>query len=273
MNTKTLGHETHVDLDDEAQLRSDEVFEIIRREGEEELSRPTESLAWSGLAAGLAIGFSVVAEAALSKRLPDAEWAGLIADLGYTVGFLIVILGRWQLFTEHTVTAVLPICGSPTIANLWRLLRLWSVVLISNLTGAFAFAAFMTFSGALPDETVEGILHLGRHITGDPFLITIAKGMGAGFLIAALVWMLPSAKSGRIAAIFIVTYVIAMAEFAHVIAGTVEVAALGMHGGISWSSAIFGFLIPALIGNIIGGTGLFALLAYSQVKQELRSPN
>ncbi|MEM7508439.1 MAG: formate/nitrite transporter family protein [Pseudomonadota bacterium] len=254
---------------DQAKLRADHVYEVLRREGEEELSRPIGSLAWAGLAAGLAIGFSVVGEAALAKRLPDAPWAGLIADMGYTIGFILVILGRLQLFTEHTITAVMPICYAPSRRNFICLARLWSVVLATNMLGATAFAAFMTLTGALPQETVDEILSLGRHVTGDPFLITVAKGVGAGFLIAMLVWILPNAGGSQIAAIFLITYVIAMAGFAHVIAGTVEVVALVLAGGIEPGAAFFGFILPALIGNIIGGTGLFAMLAYTQVRAEL----
>ncbi|MEO0361377.1 MAG: formate/nitrite transporter family protein, partial [Pseudomonadota bacterium] len=80
----------------EASLRPDLVFEVIRREGEEELRRPLRSLIWAGIAAGLAISVSCIAEAMLARRLPDAPWAELIADMGYSLGFILVILGRLQ---------------------------------------------------------------------------------------------------------------------------------------------------------------------------------
>lgn len=79
------------------------VYETIRREGEDELHRPGAALAWSALAAGLCMGFSFIAEALLMSHLPDAPWRPLISRLGYCVGFLIVILGRQQLFTENTL--------------------------------------------------------------------------------------------------------------------------------------------------------------------------
>src|SRR5579863_122394 len=74
------------------------VHETIRREGEEELCRPASALAWSGLAAGLSMGFSLVAEGLLAAGLPRASWTPLVAKLGYSVGFLIVVLGRQQLY-------------------------------------------------------------------------------------------------------------------------------------------------------------------------------
>ncbi|MGA9629812.1 MAG: formate/nitrite transporter family protein, partial [Candidatus Acidiferrales bacterium] len=85
------------------------VHETIRREGREELKRSSSALAWSGLAAGLSMGFSMVAEGLLAAYLPDREWTPLLSKLGYSVGFLIVVLGRQQLFTETTLTAVLPL--------------------------------------------------------------------------------------------------------------------------------------------------------------------
>ena len=85
------------------------VYEAIRREGEVELGRPAAALTWSALAAGLSIGFSFIVEALIKAHLPDAMWAPLITKSGYSVGFLIVVLGRQQLFTESTLTVVLPV--------------------------------------------------------------------------------------------------------------------------------------------------------------------
>src|SRR5581483_2356331 len=85
------------------------VYEAIRQEGEDELSRSTASLAWSGLAAGLSMGFSFVSESILRAHLPESNWRLLVAKLGYGVGFLIVILCRQQLFTENTLTVILPL--------------------------------------------------------------------------------------------------------------------------------------------------------------------
>src|SRR4051812_23722722 len=85
------------------------VYQAISREGEEELERSSSALFWSALGAGLAMGFSMIAEALLTTHLPDAPWRILIAKFGYSIGFLIVILGRQQLFTENTLTPILPL--------------------------------------------------------------------------------------------------------------------------------------------------------------------
>src|SRR5689334_18565020 len=88
------------EAEDRTSVSVDVVHEAIRHDGEEELRRPMSALAWSGLAAGMSMGFSFVGQALLYADLPDTRWRHLITGLGYPLGFLIVIIGRQQLFTE-----------------------------------------------------------------------------------------------------------------------------------------------------------------------------
>src|SRR3954462_11359977 len=112
------------------------VHQAILAEGVEELARPTAALAWSALAGGMSIGFSLIAEAALQAHLPAAAWRPLVAKLGYSVGFVIVVLGRQQLFTENTLTPIIPLLEKKTPVALSNVLRLWITVLLGNLLGA-----------------------------------------------------------------------------------------------------------------------------------------
>src|SRR3954470_16339326 len=116
------------------------VYHAVRKEGEDELERNTSALAWSGLAAGMSMGFSFAAEAMLRAALPDAPWRPLVAKLGYSIGFLIVVLGRQQLFTENTLTVILPVLRRRDSLMLKNVARLWVTVLAANLVGAFLFA-------------------------------------------------------------------------------------------------------------------------------------
>lgn len=269
MSGPNFDNDDDAKIEERATLRPDLIYEVIRREGDEEMTRSFRSLAFSGFAAGLAISVSVIAEAMIARRLPEAEWADLIADFGYCFGFLIVIIGRLQLFTEQTVTAVLPVAYEPSRTNVARLFRIWGIVLGANVLGAVVAAWFLVSSGALPPDGVDAMLDIGRHLTDDPFVVTVAKGVAAGFLIAALVWMLPSAGGGRIGVIVLVTWLIAAAGFAHVVAGTAEIAALTIAGEARIAEVVFGFWLPALIGNMLGGAGLFALLAHGQVQDDI----
>ena len=118
------------------------IYEVVRRLGDEEMERPNTSLWWSGIAAGLSISFSLLAQAILETHLPDTPWRPLVAGFGYSVGFMMVVLGRQQLFTESTITVVLPVLKSLNGKNLWRMARLWAIVLAANLIGTLFSALF-----------------------------------------------------------------------------------------------------------------------------------
>ena len=135
--------------------RSAVIFETIRREGESEYVRSTASLWWSSIAAGGSMSFSMIAMGVIAAHLPSAPWAHLVSSLGYTVGFLIVILGRQQLFTENTLTPLLPMFYSPTRWRLRQLARLWAVILAGNLAAALVASALVAFSGAFPNGTMH----------------------------------------------------------------------------------------------------------------------
>lgn len=243
------------------------VHEAIRLEGHEELERLSSSIAWSGLAAGLTMGFSMVAEGVLRSRLPDTPWRDLISSFGYCTGFLFVTMARQQLFTETTLTVMLPFLhGTHKIKEV---LRFWSIVFVANIVGTTIFAAAATTPHLFEPGTQVAFSELGRHAVEGGFLTILLKGIVAGWLIALMVWLLPAAGPARFLIIVTVTYLIAIADLSHVIAGSAEVAFAAMRGDASWSDYAFGFLIPALIGNAIGGVALVAVLNHAQVKEEL----
>lgn len=250
-------------------LRAAVVYEIIRVEGEGELARTFGALWWSALAAGISIGFSVLAQAMLVAYLPRAPGSAIIEPLGYSVGFLIVILSRQQLFTENTLTAVLPIMARKQWQWLWVMLRLWAIVLAANLVGCLLFASFLTYSGALPANIAEAVHEVGTKLMASTPMEMFVKGIVSGWLIAALVWMLPSAEGTEIFVITLITYLIALGGFTHVVAGSAEALYLWLAGHESFARVSLGFFLPTLIGNVAGGTLLFAVLSYAQVREEI----
>lgn len=168
------------------------VYETIRREGEEELARPASALAWSALAAGLSMGFSFIAEALLTSHLPDQPWRPLISRAGYCVGFLIVILGRQQLFTENTLTVVHPLLLRKDLATLLRILRLWAVVLTANLVGTFLFALCIGKIHLFDPQTQQTLTNIGVAHLGAGFGTVLVRAIFAGWLIALMVWCSPA---------------------------------------------------------------------------------
>lgn len=246
------------------------IYEVIRRDGEEELARPSQSLIWSGLAAGILISFSVIGEAVFRSHLPDSQWRFLLENLGYSLGFLLVIMGRMQLFTENTITTVLPLMSRFCWECIRSTMRLWGIVLGANVVGAFVAAGFILWTPAFQPEVVTAIDELSHHALDMGFAEAIFRAMPAGVLIAALVWMMPSVPSSDIMMVVIFTWLIAAGDFAHVVAGSVEMAFLMLSGQITVFQGFGGFFLPVLIGNIIGGTAVFTMMAWAQVANELR---
>ncbi|MEM8655178.1 MAG: formate/nitrite transporter family protein [Pseudomonadota bacterium] len=256
-------------VDEASGLSPKLIFETIRRHGEEELDRPIKTLFWSGIAAGILISFSVLGEAYLRAYLPDTDWRFIVENMGYSLGFLLVILGRMQLFTENTITTVVPAVLTPTRSVLTRVCTLWSVVLFANIIGAFVIASFLVFTPVLTPDLLAVVTDLSKHATGFPPLEGLVRGIPAGILIAAIVWMLPSAQNNEVLLIVIFTWLIALGDFTHIIAGSVEMAVLAVQGMIGFGPAIFGFFLPVLIGNIIGGTAVFTMMTYAQIRHEI----
>ncbi len=249
--------------------RTPVIYEIVRRMGEEEMARPFASLWWSGVAAGLSISFSLLAQALLQIHLPDAPWRPLVVSFGYSIGFLMVVLSRQQLFTEITITAVLPVAADFSWRNLGRLARMWTIVLVANLVGTFVAAMFCSWAPALAPKFLHAMIAISQHLLELSWQDSFFRGITSGFLIAAMVWLIPGAEGNQFYMITLITYLVALGNFTHIIAGSVEVFMLLLNGqaGLSW--ALADFLIPTLFGNIIGGTALFAVIAYAQVMKEI----
>jgi formate/nitrite transporter FocA (FNT family) len=249
--------------------RTPVIYEIVRRLGDEEMDRPVTSLWWSGAAAGLSISFSLLAQGILQAHLPAAPWKLLVVSLGYSVGFLMVVLSRQQLFTESTVTAVLPVMTHFSRTNLWRLARLWSVVLLANLAGTLVAALLCTFTPVLTPELKAAMLEIAGQITDHSRMEMLFRAIASGFLIATMVWLLPGAEAAQFHVIVVITYLISAAGFMHIVAGSVEAFFLVLNGHLGVLPMVTDFFVPVLVGNIIGGTALFALIAYAQVMNEI----
>jgi formate-nitrite transporter family protein len=257
------------EIEERTRLRVPLVYQIVRAEGDEELARPLGSLWWSGVAAGLSISMSLIVEGLLLQNLPNTPWRPLIVNFGYCTGFLIVVLGRLQLFTENTITAVLPVLSRPSWLNFALTARLWGIVLAANLAGTFIFALSARYVGIFTTEQTDAFLLVSRQFMAKGALEMLLHGIPAGFLIAAMVWMIPSAKGIEFWVITLMTYAIALGGFSHVVAGSAEAFLLLVFGEIGVWQTVGAFLLPAFVGNVLGGTVLFALLAYGQVREEL----
>jgi formate/nitrite transporter FocA (FNT family) len=268
-NTVQLTGTEEAQVTQRTALRPEVVFETVRREGDAELNRSVSALAFSALAAGLSMGFSLIVPGFLHATLPASPWRVLIENLGYTTGFLIVVLGRQQLFTENTVTAILPLLDEPRKLGIFlKVCRLWSIVLAGNLVGAAIIAAVLAHTSTFDPHVKAAFTELGLATLAPSFGTIVLRGIFAGWLIALMVWLLPAAGNQKITVILVITYLVGFLGLSHIIAGSVEAIYAVASGAATVQSYVFHFLIPVFVGNVIGGVLLVSLLNYGQVAPE-----
>ncbi len=252
--------------------------EILRHEiaeGVDALERPLVGLCVSGLSAGLDVGFSLFLMAVMRTEmegvLPEPVVSLFVANM-YSVGFIFVILGRSELFTEQTTLAVLPTLSGRTSAV--ALLRLWGVVYVANLIGASAFAWLATQIGpALGVIEPRAFGTIAHRLTDHPARAMFLSAIFAGWLMGLLSWLVAAGRDtiSQIVLVWLITTAIGLAKLHHVVVGTVEVLA-GAFSGQGITAAAFGrFLLWTTLGNIVGGVVFVAFLKYGQARPEAQS--
>jgi formate/nitrite transporter FocA (FNT family) len=246
-----------------------EIHENIRAPAVEELERPASSLLFSSLAAGMLIGFSFLASGFASYYAAD-PYKHAFASMAYPLGFIFVIMGRSELFTENTLEPVIPLLHKRDAKTLRQLLRMWGLLIVGNLVGALIFGWILGATNII-DPTLHPSLQkiAGEAIQGG-FGEVFYKAIFGGWLIALLAWLLASTVDSiaQLFLIWVTTAPISAFHFRHSIAGSVEVFYRAASGTSGWGEALGGFVVPALIGNAVGGVILVALFNYAQVAEE-----
>jgi formate/nitrite transporter FocA (FNT family) len=266
------GAPTTLDGQEERTVREEQkidaaiTHEVIRREAVKELNRSPLGLAWSGIAAGLAMGLSLLTIAVLHHGLPETTWRPLVTAFGYSIGFLAVTLGSQQLYTENTLRPVVPYMATPTRRMLRKIIVLWGVVLAANLVGAFVFGWAAARTAIFSPELRQAMRTVALDGVSHDWTTVFASGIVAGWVIALMVWMLPAASSSQIALVVIMTWIIGAAELSHVIVGAVEAFYLTALGDMGIGAALGGYILPAFLGNTLGGVTLVAALNHAQVE-------
>ncbi|MBM7344009.1 formate/nitrite transporter family protein [Pantoea coffeiphila] len=261
-----------IEVDEEVlPSRAAAVHEQIRQEGEKELERDGLALLFSAIAAGISMGASLMAKGIFQVNLHEVPGSFLLENLGYTFGFIIVIMARQQLFTENTVTAVLPVMHKPTLGNGLLLLRLWGLVLLGNLIGTALASLGFIHMPIFDDATRSAFVSISQKVMENPPNEMFANAVVSGWIIATMVWMFPSAGAAKIWVIILMTWLVALGDLAHIVVGSVEIFYLVFNGDIPWQQFIWPFALPTLAGNIIGGTFIFALLSHAQIRNDMRN--
>ncbi len=240
-----------------------EIYRQVEKNAKEELKRSTVSLALSGFTGGIFMGLSALGVGLALARLGGSHNAFMVSRMFYPLGFIVVILGRSQLFTENTLYPVALVLTDPR--QIWNTLRLWITVLPSNVLGALTFAALAGLTHSMPAEVVQAIAGLGLAAVNQPVGAIFWSGVVAGWIIATAAWLVSGSHSitGSVMVIWALTFVVGLGNFAHCIATSGEIFTAVLTHQLPWAaySRWFG---PAVAGNICGGVVMVTLLEYGQ---------
>lgn len=245
-------------------LTAHEIFEGVVENGRKELDRKSKALAFSGVAGGMTMGLTGMSVAIAMAHLGDGWVQQMVAMMLYPIGFIAVVIGRAQLFTENTLYPVVLVLKERR--HVLDTARLWSVVFASNVAGSLLFALLMTKTGALRSEYVEALTTLGTKAVSPGVAHVFWSAVVGGWLIALVAWMVTASHYtiGQIAVIWLLTYVVGAGHFAHCIATSGEIWAAVLRGAVPTGS-YFRWLAPAALGNIAGGVTIVSLLNFGQV--------
>jgi formate/nitrite transporter FocA (FNT family) len=245
-----------------------EIFAAAVKNARDELGRSSRALAFSGLAGGLTMGLTGLSVASVRAVIGKGGWSDMASFLFYPIGFIAVIIGRGQLFTENTLYPVILVLDERKRRDVVNTARLWIVVFASNVAGAAAFAALAVLTGALRPSIVNALVDLGKESVSQPGVHVFWSGVIGGWLIALVAWMVTASHwtIGQLAMTWLLTFVVGVAHLAHCIATSGEILSAVVHGDAAFV-AYAHWLLLATLGNIAGGIVIVSLLNYGQVKE------
>ncbi len=244
-----------------------EIFEKVAENASDELKRSSRALAFSGVAGGMGMGLTGLAVAVVQSIIGSGPWQDFVALLFYPLGFVAVIIGRSQLFTENTLFPVALVLSERR--HVFNTLRLWTVVFLANIGGAVLFALVTMKTGALPYEVGSHLAALGiRSVVGDANHI-FWSGVIGGWVIALMAWTVTASHwtVGQIAVTWMLTSVVGFGRFAHCIATSGEILSAVFTAQVSTGTYVH-WLLFATLGNILGGVTFVTVLNFGQVKIE-----
>jgi formate-nitrite transporter family protein len=265
-------HERHKEAEksEEPQKGYETILEQEIQSGVTELERPAAGLFLSALSAGLDVSFSLLVIAVVT-HLTEGYFSPPVERLllanAYSVGFLFVVLGRSELFTEHTTLAVLPVLDGR--ASMAQLGRLWGIVYVANLLGAIIFAAFFAFVAprlGIAEPRTFG--HIAAEVVSHPWTVILLSGVLAGWLMGLLSWLVAASRDtiSQVFVVWLVTFVIGLAHLHHSVAGSAEVLAGVFSGQGATAGDFLRFLSASTLGNAAGGIVFVAVIKYGHVR-------
>jgi formate/nitrite transporter FocA (FNT family) len=250
---------------DSTRRSAEQILEEVIENGRDELSRSTLGLLFSGFGGGISMGLTGLAVALALSYLGKGPVQEFVSFFFYPIGFIVVIIGRAQLFTENTLFPVVLVLDERK--HVLNTLRLWIAVFVANVAGAVFFGWLVMKTGALSPNFADALAGLGMEAANGHFTLIFAKGIIGGWLIALVAWMVSASHwtIGQIAVTWMLTFIVGAGHFSHCIASSAEIVAAIMSGHLHFSN-YFQWLLPATLGNILGGVSIVSLLNFGQVR-------
>ncbi len=248
-------------------MTAHEIFDAALENGRDEVRRSPRTLAFSGLAGGLTMGLTGLGVATVRALIGTSPSAQLISFLIYPVGFIAVIIGRQQLFTENTLYPVILVLDEHRYFG--RTARLWGIVFAFNVLGAFVFALLAIRLGAVRPAIAQQLGAMGTEAVAGSAAHFFWSGVVGGWLIALVAWIVTASRwtIGQVAMVWLLTFVVGVGHFAHCIATSGEIlSAVVAHASPAFEYARW--LLPSTLGNIAGGVVIVSLLNYGQVRED-----
>jgi len=200
------------------------------------------------------------------RALIGAEgWPELVSYFAYPLGFIAVIIGRAQLFTENTLYPAVLVLDEHR--HLKRVLRMGGVVFLANVFGAWIFDLLTAKTPALRPDILSHLVQLGVNASAGPAKHIFWSGVIGGWIIALVAWTVTASHwtIGQLAVINFLTFIVGIGRFAHCVASSCEILTAVEFGSVS-PLTLFQWLLPATMGNVCGGVFIVSLLNYGQVR-------
>lgn len=272
------------ELDDNEQLgdkepqplgqEAPEIVDDASKIGAKRLHRPLLGDAITAFTGGMSVGFGAIAlaaaAAAVGGGLGSSSVGLLVGSLVFPVGFLILLVGKTELFTENFLLPVAAVIEHR--GNIRQLGSLWVVTLGANLVGVLLFAFLVSRGEVLAPAAANELIALAEHKIHYNFPTAFIKALFAGWLMTTLTWLLVAAEGGlgpRIAVIWAIASLIVLGQFNHVVISAAEIFMAMMLGApIGVTDWLTDNFVPALTGNIIGGLVFETMLQTVQARYD-----
>lgn len=243
-----------------------EIQQRLLASADEEITSQPREMFFSSMTAGIAITLTLIGYSVGTSHFPDNIF---LSTLLYPLGFIYIILGRFQLYTENTLPPVALIFAR--LASIPILFKVWGVVLAGNLIGAIAGGYVLANTAVLSPDAKVAATNFVVHGLELGWWGVFFKAMFAGWLVAGVVWLNVAARDTvtRVLVVYLVFFMIGTSNLFHVVTAAAEVSFYIFHTAEADISTLFiHYWLPVLLGNTVGGVLIFTNMAYFQSEQK-----